>query len=115
MIGFTSQFIALRLFRSVGEQSDARWVLVEHLGSKNAAHQGKLHKMKRLAIDIAPDIKDNRLVNEVGNDRRNRRSVDAGNPLQHEHAGRHGGTGVAGTDHGIGITAFKKFKSDTNR
>jgi hypothetical protein len=63
------------------------------------SHDGELAQVDGLAVDVGPDVEQNRLAAGVGQHRGQRRAVHAGHRADHHLGDGEGRAGVAGGDH----------------
>src|SRR3954452_1192463 len=108
-MSFAREFIALGLFFSDGEESDARSMRGMELGAEDGAeidlaHDGELLEVVGLGVDVGADVeKDSSGPGRCREDRSQRGTIDTGECAENHLGGGHRGTGISGTDETSGV------------
>ncbi len=103
-LGGLADFLAALDFLDADiEQADGRPFEIEQHARHGAAHHRQRHQMMRVAADGGAEIEHHRIAARGRPDRRERRTVDAGQHAQAEPRHRHQRAGIAGGDRNVGL------------
>ena len=94
--GSQRQFVAFGVFGADAQDADAGLLVAENLAGVDAAHDGKLREVQRLALDVGAGVQQHEFIFRRGDDRGDAAAVNAGNPAQLEGRGGEDAARVAG-------------------